>query len=166
LNFLNSKYNFKKDLGQIQLLSEKIEKKLSKSNFSNTIDLDRFTLEELQDIHKLSELASFMLLKYEDKKETHSILQHFVSIITESGESIDQLDDEIAMLILGAEDSINKVKNIHSKISEKSEFGKSDFNEMVEDGPKICSINLTKIARVVNSPEYQPKSQVNNAQVI
>ncbi len=66
-------------------------------------------------------MANFILLKYEDKKETHSILQQFVSIITESVQSMECIDDDISELILSAEDSINKVKNIHSKISENSD---------------------------------------------
>ena len=48
------------------------------------------------------------------------ILQQFVSVITESVTSMESLDDEISELILSAEDSIDKVKNMHSKISTKS----------------------------------------------
>ena len=154
MNFLNSRHNFKKDIEHIQILSEKIEKKLSKSNLTGDEKIDKLTLDELQDIHKLAELANFVLCKYEDKKETHAILKHFVSIIIESAESIENLDDEISELILSAEDSINKVKNMNSKISEKSDLEKSGIPEF-EESPKTCGINLTKFTRVVNTTEYQ-----------
>src|SRR3972149_9060565 len=111
LNFLSPKRNFTKDIDHIQSLSVKIEKKLSASNAPD-VKIDKLTLEELQDINKIVGLANFMLFKYEDKKETRLILQHFVSIITESAQSIGCIDDEISELILSAEDSINKVKNI------------------------------------------------------
>ena len=135
MNFLSTKRDFTKDIDHIQSLSAKIEKKLSISNATD-IKIDKLTSEELQDINKIVGLANFMLFKYNDKKETHLILQHFVSIITESAQSIECIDDEISELILSAEDSINKVKNMHSKISEKSDLKKSYLDELSDDESK------------------------------
>ena len=162
LNFLSPKRDFTKDIDHIQSLSVKIEKKLSASTAD--FKIDKLTLEELQDINKIVGLANFMLFKYEDKKETRLILQHFISIITESAQSIECVDDEISELILSAEDSINKVKNMHSKLSEKSDLKKSYLCESTCE-PKTGSINLTNFTTAVNPSEYQQNSQ-STVQVI
>ena len=161
LNFLNPKADLSKDISNIRSISVKIEKKLSVSD----IKIDKLTLEELQDINKIVGLANFMLCKYEDKKETRLILQHFVSIIGESAQSMENVDDDISELILSAEDSINKVKNMHSKISEKSDLKKSyldDSNNESQNG----SINLTNFTTPFNTSKYQEKSQGDTVQVI
>lgn len=165
LNFLSPKRDFTKDIDYIQSLSAKIEKKLSASN-SPDVKVDKLTLEELQDINKIVGLTNFMLFKYEDKKETRLILQHFVSIITESVQSIESIDDEISELILSAEDSINKVKNMHSKISEKSDLKKSYLDERTGTNHKTGSINLTNFTTAINTSEYQQNSQGSTVQVI
>ena len=165
MNFLSTKRDFTKDIDHIQSLSAKIEKKLSISNATD-IKIDKLTSEELQDINKIVGLANFMLFKYNDKKETRLILQHFVSIITESAQSIECIDDEISELILSAEDSINKVKNMHSKISEKSDLKKSYLDELSDDESKTGSINLTTFTTPVNTFEYQQNSPESTVQVI
>ena len=165
MNFLSTKRDFTKDIDHIQSLSAKIEKKLSISNATD-IKIDKLTSEELQDINKIVGLANFMLFKYNDKKETHLILQHFVSIITESAQSIECIDDEISELILSAEDSINKVKNMHSKISEKSDLKKSYLDDLSDDESKTGSINLTTFTTPVNTFEYQQNSPESTVQVI
>jgi hypothetical protein len=165
LNFLGPRRDFAKDIDNLQSLSAKIEKKLSASNAPD-IKIDKLTLEELQDINKIVGLANFMLFKYEDKKETRLILQHFVSIITESAQSIECIDDEISELILSAENSINKVKNMHSKISEKSDLEKSYLDEFAGDDSKTGSINLTNFTTPINTSEYQQNSKGNTVQVI
>ena len=157
LNFLNLKTDLPKDISNIQSISAKIEKKLSESG----VQIDKLTLEELQDINKIVGLANFMLCKYEDKKETRLILQHFVSIIGDSAQSMDSIDDDISELILSAEDSINKVKNMHSKISEKSDLEKSYLDES-ENG----SFNLTNFTTPINTSKYQEKAQGDTVQVI
>ena len=161
LNFLNPKADLPKDISNIRSISVKIEKKLSASD----VKIDKLTLEELQDINKIVGLANFMLCKYEDKKETRLILQHFVSIIGESAQSMENVDDDISELILSAEDSINKVKNMHSKISEKSDLKKSYLGDS-DDESKNGSINLTNFTTPFNTSKYQEKSQGDTVQVI
>ena len=165
LNFISSKRGFTPDIDHLQSLSAKIEKKLSASNTPD-VEINKLTLEELQDINKIVKLANFMLFKYEDKKETRLILQHFVSIITESAQSIECIDDEISELILSAEDSINKVKNMHSKISENSDLKKSYLDESDGNESKTSSINLTNFTTAVNPSEYQQNPQGSTVQVI
>ena len=166
-----------KDLDFIKNISEKIDKKLALS--STAPELDNMTIEELQDLSKLSRLANFMLTKYEDKKEVHSILKYFVTIISESSESIEKIDDEVSELIISAEDSINKIKEVHTNISEKYDVGQNDTsydeseqclgsfeNDIEEKDSENSSINLTKIAIEINSQEYQENSSKRTIQVI
>jgi len=157
---LNSKRNFSKDIERIRALSSKIDKKLSEAKSSDD-KIDKLTLEELQDLNKIVGIADFMLCKYDDKKEMRSILKHFVSIISDTANSLENLDDEISELIISAEDSINKVKEMHIHISEKS-----DFKKRYHDGPEYneaetSAINLTNFGTEVNPAEYQQNSEVH-----
>ena len=160
---LNSKRNFSKDIERIRTLSSKIDKKISDAKPSDDDKIDKLTLEELQDLNKIVGIADFMLCKYADNKDMRSILKHFVSIISETANSLDNLDDEISELIISAEDSINKVKDMHTNISEKS-----DFKERYHDGPdytkyETSAINLTNFTTEINTLEYQHNSKGHTA---
>jgi hypothetical protein len=157
LTFIKSVITFSKDLEFILNISNKIEKKLSNSDSSTNKKIDKLSVEELQDLNKIVSLADFMLCKYQDKKETQSILEHFVYIIRESAESIEEIDDEVSELIISAEDSINKVKEIHTNISEKFDFKKSDIKRQDEE-TENSSNNLTNLAIEINSQGYQHNS--------
>ena len=158
LIILNSKRDFSKDVDRIKTISSKIDKKLSEIKSSDGDKIDKLTLDELQDLNKIVGIADFMLCKYADKKEIRSILKHFVSIISDTANSLENLDDEVSELIISAEDSINKVKDMHSHISEKS-----DFKKKYHDGPEYSeaetsAINLTNFATEVNTVKYQQNS--------
>ncbi len=165
MTFLKSGRIFSKDLEFLRNISEKIDKKLSQSNNSINPKIDKLSLEELQDLDKIVRLADFMLFKYEDKKETRSLLKNFVSIIRDSAESIEEIDDEVSELIISAEDSINKIKEIHTDVSEKYDLEKSGI-KTIEDGSESSSNNLTKSTIEINSQEYPQNSTERNAQVI
>ena len=165
MTFIKSGRNFSKDIEFVRKVSDKIDKKLSDSDKSINPKIDKMSVEELQDLNKIVSLADFMLCKYEDKKETRSILEHFVSIIRESAESIDEVDDEVSELIISAEDSINKVKEIHTNISDKYDFEKSDI-KTPEDDSENSSNNLTNFAIEINSHGYQHNSKDKDTQVI
>ena len=159
MTILNSKRNFSKDIERIRTLSSKLDKKLSEVKPSDDDKINKLTLEELQDLNKIVGIADFMICKYADKKEIHSILKHFVSIISDTANSLENLDDELSELIISAEDSINKVKEMHVHISEKS-----DFKKRYHDGPdynehETSAINLTNFGTEVNPAEYQQNSQ-------
>ncbi len=162
--YLNSpKRNFSKDLERVKTISGKINKKLAEVKPSEDEKIDKLTIEELQDLNKIVAIADFLLVKYSDKKEIRSTLKEFVSIISDTAKSLDDIDDEIAELIMSAEDSIGKVKDIHSHISDKS-----DFKKKYHDGPEYSehetsAINLTNFATEVNTVEYQQNSQGNTA---
>lgn len=165
MTFLKSGRSFSKDLEFVRNISEKIDRKLSQSKNSINPKIDKLSLEELQDLSKIVHLADFMLFKYEDKKETRSLLKHFVSIIRDSAESIEEIDDEVSELIISAEDSINKIKEIHTNVSEKYDLEKSGI-KTIEDGSESSSNNLTKATIEINSQEYPQNSTEKNAQVI
>lgn len=153
-----------KDLDFIKNISSKIDEKLSQSDNSNS-KIKNLTLEELQDLRKIVGLADFMLHKYEDKKDTKSILEYFVSIIRDSAESIESIDDEVSELIISAEDSIGKIKELHTNISEKYDLEKSDTLNQ-EDESQNSANNFTKIAIEINSHEYLENSTDKEGQVI
>ena len=165
MDFIKSNRKFSKDIDFVRQISAKIDKKLSQSDSSINSKIDKLSLEELQDLQKIVNIADFMLYKYEDKKETRSILEDFVSIIRGSAESIEEIDDEVSELIISAEDSINKVKAIHTNISEKYDFEKSKIKD-TEDDSENSSNNLTKFAIEINSQGYQQNSEEGTAQVI
>jgi hypothetical protein len=165
LTFLKSGRSFSKDLEFVRNISEKIDRKLSQSNNSINPKIDKLSLEELQDLDKIVRIADFMLFKYEDKKETSSLLKNFVSIIRDSAESIEEIDDEVSELIISAEDSINKLKEIHTDVSEKYDLEKSDI-KTIGEGSENSSNNLTKATIEINSQEYPQNSTEKNVQVI
>lgn len=164
-----------KDLDFIRNISEKIDRKLSQSDVSK---IDNMTVEELQDLNKITKLANFMLTKYENKKDVFSILQYFVSIIHDSSESLEKVDDEVTELIISAEDYIGKIKEAHTRISEKYdiedpgklydefEFLGNSVHCNKKDEHENSSKNLTKFAIEINSQEYQQNSTKRNVQVI
>jgi len=162
--YLNAtKRNFTKDLERIKTISGKINKKIAEVKPSEEDKIDKLTLEELQDLNKIVGIADFLLVKYSDKKEMHSTLKEFVSIISDTAKSLDDIDDEIAELIMSAEDSIGKVKDIHSHISDKSDFKKKYHDGPEYDEHETSAINLTNIVSEVNTVEYQQNSQGNTA---
>ena len=159
LTLLGSKHNFSKDFDVLKSISSKIDRKLSENKSFDEKKLDKLSVEELQDLQKIVGIADFMLCKYSDKKEMKSILKYFVSLISETADSLETLDDEISELIISAEDSINRVKDMHSHISDKSEI-----EQKYDDGPdytrqETSAINLTKFAIEINTLEYQQNSQ-------
>ncbi len=160
---LNQKRDFSKDIERIRSISSKIDKKLSKVRPSEDSAIEKLSLEELQDLNKIVGIADFMLCKYADKKEMRLILKHFALIINETASSLENLDDEVSELIISAEDSINKVKDMHAHISDKS-----DFKKKYRDGPdynkhETSAINLTNFVTDINTVEYQQNSQEETA---
>ncbi len=163
MNILNSNRIFSKDINRIRAISLKIDNKLSEIKPSDEDKIDKLSLEELQDLDKIVGIADFMLCKYADKKDLGSILKNFVSIISETANSLNDLDDEISELIISAEDSINKVKEMHTHISDKS-----DFKEKYHDGPdynkyETSAINLTNFTTEINTLEYQQNPKGHTA---
>jgi GTPase involved in cell partitioning and DNA repair len=160
---LNPKRDFLKDIERIKSISSIIDKKLSEVNPSEDSKIDKLTLEELQDLDKIVGIANFMMCKYADKKEMRSILKHFTSIIGETASSLEDLDDEVSELIISAEDSISKVKDMHTHISDKSDFKKRYLDGPDYDEHETSAINLTNFVTEINTVEYQQNSREETA---
>ena len=156
---LNTRRSLVRDIERIKTISSKIDKKISEIKPSDAEKIDKLTLEELGDLNKIVGIADFMLCKYAENKDMHSILKHFVSIISDTAKSLDGINDEISELILSAEDSINKVKDIHTHISDRSEIKSGFHNGSGYDVSKTSGINLTNPTTEINIPEYQQNSQ-------
>lgn len=147
------------DVELVRNVSEKIEQKIAKEKIPQD-KIDRLTTEEMLDLNKIVDLANFMLCKYEDKKSTKAILENFLQIINGTCESIDKVDDEIAELLMAAEDSIGKIRDLHTNISDKSDLGQKS------DRIRNCANNLTNIPTEINLLEYQQSSQGKDVRVI
>ena len=160
---LNQKRDFSKDIERIKSISSIIDKKLSEVKPSEDSKIDKLTLEELQDLDKIVGIANFMMCKYADKKEMRLILQDFTSIISETANSLGDLDDDVSLLIISAEDSINKVKEMHTNISEKSDFKKRYHDGPDFDEQETSAINLTNFVTEINTVEYQQNSREETA---
>lgn len=160
---LNQKRDFSKDIERIKSISSIIDKKLSEVKPSEDSKIEKLTLEDLQDLDKIVGIANFMMCKYADKKEMRSILKHFTSIIYETAGSLENLDDEVSELIISAEDSINKVKDMHTHISDKSDFKKRYLDGPDYDEHETSAINLTNFVTEINTVEYQQNSREETA---
>ncbi|MDX1596466.1 MAG: hypothetical protein R3327_05945 [Nitrosopumilaceae archaeon] len=158
--------NFQIDLRNIKNITSTIDKKL-KSKLTADQKIDGLSLDELQDLSKIVKLADFMMCKYEDKKEMYSILTDFVYMIKESADDITGLDDEISELILSAEDSIKKVKDVHSRLHKRTGIEHEDDSIKIEQIlAETGSINLTKFTTEINTVGYQQNSEEESEQVI
>lgn len=117
MNIIKNHLNTKKELEKIQSLSKIVESKLSKLNSKETKFVEKLSVEELEDFNEILKIAYFILTKHEEKKEFYSILRGFVETINKSVNSIEILDDQINELVLSAEGTITKIKDLQKKVS-------------------------------------------------
>ncbi len=110
------------ELRRIRSLSSRIDTCLSKKGDPECDRLDELTTEQLQDLDKIVAMADFVLCKYADQKEMYSLLKPLVTTISETAESVNELDDEITELVVSAEDSIGRVKRMHGHINDQSDL--------------------------------------------
>lgn len=102
--------------------------------------LARLSGEELQDLARLVGIAGFLLAKYEDKREVRDILAGFARMAEDAAESVEGIDDEIASLVLSAEDAIARVRGVHWNVPRAGGGG---------------GINLTNASTGLDTPQYQ-----------
>lgn len=76
-------------------------------------DLRTLSDEELADLGRLVEIAEYILVKHCEKKNFHSILEPFAAMIRESVESLTLLEDDVEELLLSAEYSIGRIRDMH-----------------------------------------------------
>ena len=165
---LKTQSNPKKDLEKVSEFSRLVEKKLFKFNKNDETRIDKLSFEELQDFNQILKMADFLLCKYENKKQVHSLLKDFVEIINNSTTSVESLDDEFEELVLSAETNIKRIREIQNNVSETFTLDKKEERNKPEEisDSKIGSINLTKSSTPVYTQEYQEKSTLESEQVI
>jgi hypothetical protein len=136
--------NFTKDLKKISKFSILVEDRLSQFDKNKIKNL---TFEQLQDLHQLTSIANFILLKNEDNKEVYSLIKDFVDMINNSTESMDMINDEIIEMIVSAESAISRIKNLQGDVSENFSLISTKKEKMNNDSkimPKTSTNNLTK----------------------
>lgn len=144
--------NFSKDIRKVGRISTLIEEKLSKMDNSDKKKIDSLTFEQLQDFHKLVSIANFIFTKYEHNKEVHSLLKDFVDMINNSTNSMDILNDKIAEMVVSAESTISRIKNLQGDVSENYSLISNNKEKIKKEQkivPKTSTINLTKSTTAV-----------------
>ena len=144
--------NFKKDLKKIRRISSIVEKKLRQFDKRDEQKIEKLTYEELQDLSKLTSAADYILTKHEDNREIYSLLKDFVDMINNSSASMDLLSDRISELVLSAESSISKIKNLQGDVSENYSLIQPDSKKQEIKAiitPESSTNNLTKSATAV-----------------
>ena len=90
-----------------------------------------------------------------------SILKHFTLVISETTDAMSNLDYEVSEVILSSEYSINKVKDMHANIDDKSYFKKNYCDGPDYNQDETSGINLTNFVTEINTVEYQQNSSVH-----
>lgn len=137
--------NFSKDLKKISKFSTLVEDRLSQFDQNDKNKIKNLTFEQLQDLHQLTSVANFILLKYENNKEVYSLIKDFVEMIHNSTESMGFLNDEIIEMVVSAESAISRIKNLQGDVSEN--FCLMKTKKIPDDSkimPKTSTQNLTK----------------------
>ena len=159
----------KKDLNKVKKFSSLVEKELFRFDKKNEKKLEKLSLEELKDLHQLLQIANYILSKHEDKKEIRSLLKEFVDMINYSTLSVDILNDDIQELVISAEISIEKIKNLQGNVSENFSFNTTKRNfEAKAPKPthRTSTNNLTKSTTGLYPQEYLSKSKLETGQII
>ena len=141
--------NIKKDFEKIKKISSLVEKKLEEYKHKNDKRIEKLTLEQLQDLNEILRITDFILTKHEAKKEFHSLLKEFVDIINKSAGSVEILDDEIGELIISAESTITRIKDLQGMVSKNYDFESKSSNETKSDKVENSANNLTSSTTAV-----------------
>ncbi len=120
-----------------------VEKRLEEHKNKNNKKIEKLTTEQLQDLNEILRITDFILTKHEAKKEFHSLLKEFVDIINKSAGSVEVLDDEIGELIISAESTITRIKDLQGMVSKNYDFELKSSNETKSDKVANSANNLT-----------------------
>ena len=146
---LKSNRNIKKNFEKIKKISSLVEKKLEERKHKNDKRIEKLTLEQLQDLNEILRITDFILTKHEAKKEFYSLLKEFVDIINKSAGSVEILDDEIGELIISAESTITRIKDLQGTVSKNYDFESKSSNETKSDTVENSANNLTSSTTAV-----------------
>ena len=128
-----------KDIGKVRSFSLLVEKRLEKIQKSDENKVSDLTAEELQDFNKILQITDYLLCKYEHKKEVHSLLKDFVSMVHVSTESLDLLNDNIDELVFAVDGTIQRIKEMQTSVAGTFNIG-SVLNSEKSPSPKRVEI--------------------------
>jgi len=149
LPILKPNRNIKKNFEKIKKISSLVEKRLEEHKNKNNKKIEKLTLEQLQDLNEILRITDFILTKHEAKKEFYSLLKEFVDIINKSAGSVEILDDEIGELIISAESTITRIKDLQGTVSKNYDFESKPSNETKSDTAENSANNLTSSTTAV-----------------
>jgi len=149
LSILKPNRTIKKDFEKIKKISSLVEKRLEEHKNKNNKKIEKLTTEQLQDLNEILRITDFILTKHEAKKEFHSLLKEFVDIINKSAGSVEILDDEIGELIISAESTITRIKDLQGMVSKNYDFESKSSNETKSDKVENSANNLTSSTTAV-----------------
>lgn len=149
MSILKPNRNIKKNFEKIKKISSLVEKKLEERKHKNDKRIEKLTTEQLQDLNEILRITDFILTKHEAKKEFYSLLKEFVDIINKSAGSVEILDDEIIELIISAESTITRIKDLQGTVSKNYDFESKSSNETKSDTVKNSANNLTSSTTAV-----------------
>jgi len=149
LSILKSNRNIKKDFEKIKKISSLVEKRLEEHKNKNNKKIEKLTTEQLQDLNEILRITDFILTKHEAKKEFHSLLKEFVDIINKSAGSVEILDDEIGELIISAESTITRIKDLQGRVSKNYDFESKSSKEAKSVPVENSANNLTSSTTAV-----------------
>lgn len=154
MNFSQT-HDFKSRLERIRAISSKIDKKLPHNEERFLASL---TEDELKDFQKLVQIADYIVCKHEEKSDFYDVLREFSSMINESFNSMQELDDETNELVVSAETIVGKMKDIQTSFTDECDLTKSKPKK-----PAIVSnsssINFTKSSIEIHTQGYQLNSK-------
>jgi len=155
--------NFQKKTQKIKKLSKLVESRILKIKQNDEQKIEKLSFEELQDFNQILRLADYVLCKHEAKKSTQKILKEFVEMIENSINSMDLLDDNIAELEITAENSLEKIKQMHTKVSEDFTMDSisASSQKLSKSEPENSTNNLTKSTTPVYPWAYLCKSTLD-----
>ncbi len=152
---------------KVRKFSAMVDKKIDSFKEKEHKKIEKLSEVELQDLHEILRIADYILTKHEMNKDFHSILKEFVGIINNSADSVETLDDEISELVISAESTINRIKNLQGRVSDDFNFeAKRGEAKIDEISSKSSPINLTHSSTGVYTQGYQQNSPVETEQVI
>ena len=149
MSILKPNRNIKKNFEKIKKISSLVEKKLEERKHKNDKRIEKLTTEQLQDLNEILRITDFILTKHEAKKEFYSLLKEFVDIINKSAGSVEILDDEIGELIISAESTITRIKDLQGMVSKNYDFESKSSNEAKSDKVENSANNLTNSTTAV-----------------
>ena len=160
LNVLGyGKRDLAREVGRIRSASEAIDRRLSELRPSDASKIGRLGREELEDLETVVGIADLLVAKYSERKEMREILGDFAGIVHEAAGSLEAIDDEVAELIVSTEGSIGRIREMHTRISAKSDLGKGYRDGPDYDIHQTSGINLTNSVTEINTAEYQQSPQ-------